>query len=107
MQTTLFGSTQNTLLAGGRYDYLASQFGHKGILPAVGWAAGINRLVLILEFMQQQKAIGVQNNSHVRAENVIGIVSCLDKSEIEEFQGPISELCITLQRELQHIQSDI
>jgi histidyl-tRNA synthetase len=27
MEEEIFGHSQNTLLAGGRYDYLASQFG--------------------------------------------------------------------------------
>ena len=37
-----------TVLAGGRYDGLAQQLGHHAPLPAVGWAAGIERLALLL-----------------------------------------------------------
>lgn len=48
----VFGeSSQNTILAGGRYDNLATQFGYSKPLPSVGWAAGINRLVLIIEHL--------------------------------------------------------
>ncbi|MFT6077243.1 MAG: histidyl-tRNA synthetase [Myxococcota bacterium] len=39
---------QNTVLAGGRYDNLVSQMGGPN-LPAVGFAAGIERLMLLLE----------------------------------------------------------
>ena len=55
MQTDLFGQSQNTILAGGRYDYLASQFGYSKVesLSSIGWAAGMNRLVMILEYMQR------------------------------------------------------
>ena len=48
--TALLGESQNTLIAGGRYDYLASQFDYKGnkILPAIGWAGGIDRIAILL-----------------------------------------------------------
>lgn len=39
---------QNTVLAGGRYDGLSTQMGGP-FLPSVGWAAGIERLALLLE----------------------------------------------------------
>jgi histidyl-tRNA synthetase len=38
---------QNTLLAGGRYDGLSTQMGGPS-LPSVGWAAGIERLELVI-----------------------------------------------------------
>ncbi len=44
--TDLLGS-QNTILAGGRYDALYSQIGNKDI-PAVGFASGIERIMEIL-----------------------------------------------------------
>jgi histidyl-tRNA synthetase len=34
-----------TLLAGGRYDHLAKILGHDTSIPAIGWAAGLERLV--------------------------------------------------------------
>ena len=43
------GKTQNTVLAGGRYDLLAQYLGNKTPIPAVGWAAGIDRLMLLLD----------------------------------------------------------
>ncbi len=40
-------SAQNTILSGGRYDDLVSELGGKDT-PACGWAAGIDRISLIL-----------------------------------------------------------
>ena len=42
------GKSQNTILAGGRYDYLAQAFCGRTV-PAVGWAAGVDRMALLLE----------------------------------------------------------
>ena len=50
--TTELGS-QGTVLAGGRYDNLVSQLGGSPS-PAVGWASGVERLVLLLEKQQAQ-----------------------------------------------------
>ena len=63
MEKEIFGASQNTLLAGGRYDYLATQFGYNrgASLSSVGWAAGINRLVLILEHMNSLKRINTSS----------------------------------------------
>lgn len=40
---------QSALAGGGRYDYLASEIGSKKPVPAVGFAAGIERLFLAME----------------------------------------------------------
>ncbi|MBS0186340.1 MAG: histidine--tRNA ligase [Proteobacteria bacterium] len=40
---------QSTLLAGGRYDALSTLMGNSTEIPAVGWAAGIERLSLLVE----------------------------------------------------------
>ncbi|CAG8515488.1 10433_t:CDS:2 [Paraglomus occultum] len=42
------GTTQDTILAGGRYDGLVKRMGGKEEIPAVGWAAGIDRLALLV-----------------------------------------------------------
>lgn len=39
--------TQNAILSGGRYDNLSTQFGHPP-LQSIGWAAGIERLALLM-----------------------------------------------------------
>ncbi|NKF24702.1 histidine--tRNA ligase [Solimonas marina] len=53
--TTQLGA-QGTVLAGGRYDGLVEQLGGSAT-PAVGWACGIERLLLL------QKALGVEIDS--------------------------------------------
>ncbi|MEJ7137213.1 histidine--tRNA ligase [Amphibiibacter pelophylacis] len=40
--------SQGTVCAGGRYDGLAVQLGAKAPVPAVGWAMGLERLLLLL-----------------------------------------------------------
>lgn len=40
---------QSTVLAGGRYDSLATLLGNPTDIPAVGWAAGIERIALLIE----------------------------------------------------------
>jgi histidyl-tRNA synthetase len=40
---------QSAVLAGGRYDRLALMMGHKEPIPSIGWAAGIERLELMLD----------------------------------------------------------
>jgi len=47
--------SQGTVLAGGRYDNLVSQLGGSPS-PAVGWASGVERLVLLLEKQQAEAA---------------------------------------------------
>ncbi|CAG8670088.1 10359_t:CDS:2 [Funneliformis mosseae] len=43
------GATQGTILAGGRYDSLVQMMGGKDKVPGIGWAAGIDRLAMILD----------------------------------------------------------
>lgn len=43
----VLGKSQNTVLAGGRYDDLSLQYINKSV-PSIGWAAGVDRLVLLL-----------------------------------------------------------
>ena len=47
--TTRLGS-QGTVLAGGRYDGLVKQMGGPDV-PAIGWAAGVERLAMLLDVM--------------------------------------------------------
>lgn len=42
------GENQNTLLGGGRYDNLFSELGSSLVIPAIGFAIGIERLMLLL-----------------------------------------------------------
>nr|YP_009399401.1 Histidine-tRNA ligase [Kapraunia schneideri]ARW69007.1 Histidine-tRNA ligase [Kapraunia schneideri] len=47
---------QNTICGGGRYDYLTTQLGGPKI-PAVGWAIGIERLILIIKKSLEKEII--------------------------------------------------
>lgn len=45
----ILGKSQNTLIGGGRYDDLCQQLGVPYAYPAIGFAFGIERLMLLLE----------------------------------------------------------
>lgn len=47
------GETQNTLIGGGRYDNLLQQLGAPVAVPALGFAIGIERLMLLLSNNKQ------------------------------------------------------
>ncbi|ORY04100.1 histidyl-tRNA synthetase [Basidiobolus meristosporus CBS 931.73] len=51
------GTSQGTILAGGRYDNLVEKMGGPKNVPGIGWAAGIERLSLLLEdsLLEQEK----------------------------------------------------
>ena len=53
---------QGTVLAGGRYDGLIEALGGN-VTPAVGWAAGIERLGMLLDVPETQISIAVVANS--------------------------------------------
>ena len=64
-------SRQNTLIAGGRFNGLSEMLGGKN-LPGVGWAAGIERISLIIErnrYLKQKKIITIfaasDKNNHI------------------------------------------
>jgi histidyl-tRNA synthetase len=47
--TEQLGAQQATVLAGGRYDNLVSTLGSSAAIPAIGWAAGVDRLVSLID----------------------------------------------------------
>ncbi|MGI2107820.1 histidine--tRNA ligase [Shewanella frigidimarina] len=63
--TTSLGS-QGTVLAGGRYDGLVSQLGGKDT-PAVGFAMGLERIVLLLETLELTSDIAPEVDVYVTA----------------------------------------
>lgn len=85
-KTSVLGASQDTVLAGGRYDNLSSQYIGKSV-PAFGWAAGIDRLSLLLqEFSVPKPPIKTKT---------IGVVSHLDSTELQ--YGPqLRQLCFEL-----------
>ncbi len=50
---------QNTILAGGRYDDLIAKMGSKNQVAAAGFAAGIERLMLLSEFQVKKRVLFV------------------------------------------------
>lgn len=48
-ESDVLGGSQNALAGGGRYDLLATEIGSPSPVPAVGFAAGMERLFLALE----------------------------------------------------------
>jgi histidyl-tRNA synthetase len=63
--TTSLGS-QGTVLAGGRYDGLVGQLGGKDT-PAVGFAMGLERIVLLLETLELTSDIAPEVDVYVTA----------------------------------------
>jgi histidyl-tRNA synthetase len=83
--TTALGA-QGTVLAGGRYDGLVEQMGGRAV-PGIGWAAGIDRLAMLLDAAPAATApvivIGdaaIQVANFLRARNI--------KAEIAFQPGP-------------------
>ncbi|RKP25959.1 hypothetical protein SYNPS1DRAFT_28326 [Syncephalis pseudoplumigaleata] len=65
------GASQDTILAGGRYDKLVGTLSGSSVdVPAVGWAAGIDRLALIMS-----QSASMQAGSDTAAAPSIGVVS--------------------------------
>ncbi|WP_435806111.1 histidine--tRNA ligase [Shewanella psychromarinicola] len=63
--TTSLGS-QGTVLAGGRYDGLVGQLGGKDT-PAVGFAMGLERIVLLLETLELTSDVAAEVDVYVTA----------------------------------------
>ena len=79
----VLGKSQNTLLAGGRYDYLAGIYTEgKHHIPAIGWAAGIDRLVILLE------SLGSKEDT-VKVAPHLGITTILTKEEAQSGKGKL------------------
>lgn len=67
---------QGTVLGGGRYDGLIENLGGPST-PAVGWAAGIERLAMLLEFGASDDVIAVIADHPDRLEEARRIEQCL------------------------------
>ena len=83
MEEKTLGKSQNTILAGGRYDYLALHFGYgRGdSLAATGWAAGMNRITLLLDYMKNSQLISIADHPSPSQQACIAVVCHLEKSE--------------------------
>lgn len=84
IKTNLLGS-QNTICGGGRYDLLIQQLGGPST-PSVGWAIGIERLLLLvknnLDIVQNKPCIYIAHQGEKAKIEVWKIVSLLEEKGI-------------------------
>lgn len=77
--------TQDTICGGGRYDNLIEQIGGPQI-PAVGWAIGVERLLLIakkqIEIQSQPLYYYIATEGHEAKKYILQIVPSLQKYQI-------------------------
>ena len=74
--TTTLGS-QGTVMAGGRYDGLVAEMGGPPT-PAVGWAAGIDRLAMLLAAAPETpRPVAVVPMARRRRQGAIGVMQAL------------------------------
>jgi len=72
---------QGTLIAGGRYDGLIEQLGGPHT-PAVGWAAGIERLAMLIDAPAPELPVVVTTETLGQERNVIAITQLLRRARI-------------------------
>jgi histidyl-tRNA synthetase len=78
--TTALGA-QGTVLAGGRYDGLIAQMGGPSI-AGIGWAAGIERLAMLVGKVPELIPINVIGLEGVAEEQVVSVVNLLRSASI-------------------------
>lgn len=77
---------QNTVLAGGRYDNLLANMGNKNQVPAIGFACGIERLMMISQYQPNQaKNIAVCYVENNQQEQAFSLANSLRKQNITVF----------------------
>lgn len=67
---------QGTVLGGGRYDGLIENLGGKPT-PAVGWAAGIERLAMLIDERPEELPTFVTSEQEGQEKNVMAVVAAL------------------------------
>ncbi|WP_395613578.1 histidine--tRNA ligase [Allosphingosinicella sp.] len=77
---------QGTVLAGGRYDGLIESLGGPHT-PAVGWAAGIERLAMMIEAPKSLPMIAVVPDSPAMEADALMLVTHLRKQGVSSFIG--------------------
>jgi histidyl-tRNA synthetase len=93
---------QGTVLGGGRYDGLIENLGGPAT-PAVGWAAGIERLAMLVgEYNKRDITIAVVPNSEIVEADAIRIAQLLRASGIRcltAFRGNLKKRSETLKKQ--------
>ena len=77
---------QGTVLGGGRYDGLMESLGGPHT-PAVGWAAGIERLAMLVGEMQSSEPIVVLAENEAAAPKAIALLAYLRRESREVLDG--------------------
>lgn len=83
-------ASQSTILAGGRYDGLCEKLGGPP-LPAIGWAAGVDRLVLLMQ--------AVHKGRSTKSTPTIAVIAAGDGSSmsvLSSLQLHLRRLCSSL-----------
>ena len=81
---------QGTVCGGGRYDGMIEQLGGKST-PAVGWAMGVERMILLLQEMQQEPA-GLGQQADVYLAHMGDAASLLTMQLAERLRSDIAGL---------------
>ena len=93
---------QGTVLGGGRYDGLIENLGGPAT-PAVGWAAGIERLAMLVEFNNEREfTIAVIPNSEMVETDAIRIAQLLRNANIRcltSFRGNLKKRSEALKKQ--------
>ena len=93
---------QGTVLGGGRYDGLIENLGGPAT-PAVGWAAGIDRLAMLVEFNNEREfTIAVIPNSEMVETDAIRIAQLLRNANIRcltSFRGSLKKRSEALKKQ--------
>ena len=93
---------QGTVLGGGRYDGLIENLGGPAT-PAVGWAAGIERLAMLVDFNNEREfTIAVVPNSETVETDAIRIAQLLRKANIRcltSFRGNLKKRSEALKKQ--------
>ncbi|HJK86835.1 MAG TPA: histidine--tRNA ligase [Candidatus Megaira endosymbiont of Nemacystus decipiens] len=92
--TTKLGA-QSTVLAGGRYDLLAQMMGARSEIPAIGFAAGYERIMLMREFqIQKMRNVYILTTEETAILPAIKLADYLRKNNIAtclEFEGKLAK----------------
>ena len=93
---------QGTVIGGGRYDGLIEQLGGSPT-PAVGWAAGIERLAMLVDFNNEREfTIAVIPNGEMVETDAIRIAQLLRKANIRcltSFRGNLKKRSEALKKQ--------
>ncbi|GAA5252798.1 histidine--tRNA ligase [Candidatus Rickettsia kedanie] len=99
--TTKKLGSQSTILAGGRYDGLSRIMGNNGDVPAIGFAAGIERIVLMREYnISEVKPVFVLPIGKNNITYSLEIVDKLRSQNIATIIEPLGQIAKRMQRVL-------